>query len=110
MSNRGGKRAGAGRKPRQQEDEILSLFANACPPEQRATIIRSVTARAQAGDVRCADFIFNRIYGTPLSGDDLKLREKLEAELADLFKTMETGLSPQAWQEVSALLGLEANR
>ncbi len=103
----GGARRGSGPKSKQLSAELRKLFDVACPMADRQTIIRAVTARAQAGDALSANFIFNRVYGTPVSGDELKLREQLEAELDDFYKAMEKNLTPQAWLEVRQLFGLE---
>jgi hypothetical protein len=104
----GGRRAGAGRKTKRDEEAISALFDAACDEAARETIIRAVAARAQAGDVQAATFIFNRLYGTPVSGGEIRLREAIEAELGDFFKAMEKSLTPQSWREVQTVFQMES--
>lgn len=103
----GGARSGTGPKPRQQSEEIKLLFDKACPVKDREAIIKSQSQKALEGDLLAARFVFERLYGTPLSGDQIELQEKLEAQIADFFKTMEKELTPGAWREIVQLFGLE---
>lgn len=101
MSTHGGKRPNSGRKKKPQSEELRLLFDEACPVDQRERIIRSMTARAQAGDSRAAAFIFDRIYGTPISGDELKVREQVEAELDKFFTKIREALPPDVAELVT---------
>ena len=72
----------------------------ACPQDAREKIIRTMTARAQSGDVQAAMFVFNRLYGTPKSGDDIELQERVEAEIDSIFNKIREALAPQLADQV----------
>jgi hypothetical protein len=82
----GGSRPGAGRRPLEASEELRELFNEACPRDDRVGIINSIVARAKAADPRCAAFVFDRLYGTPKSGDDLLIQEKVDAEVDSIIR------------------------
>ena len=96
----GGVRPGAGRKKASVSEELKKLMDDYCPLDAREKIVRGMVARAEAGDVRCAAFVFDRIYGTPKNGDALAIEEKVEEELENFYALLEKNLDPQTFAKV----------
>lgn len=103
----GGKKPGAGRKPKSREEELHSLLGDAWPLDRRRTVIDVLASRAQSGDVRAVSLILAYAYGTPPSGDEMRIQEAVDAEFDNLIKTLEKKLSPAAWKEVRAALRMD---
>lgn len=73
----GGKRAGAGRKSKAEEDKLAELFDAAISIKDRKDILIAVGAKAKRGGVAEAKFLFELRYGQPskrieLVGDEQK--------------------------------------
>jgi hypothetical protein len=100
MASHGGARNNSGRKKKSVSDELKSLLDEACPDEDRKQIINAIVARAKAADVRCAAFIFDRIYGTPKSGDDILIQEKVDAELDIVIRKIREVCPPDTADQV----------
>jgi hypothetical protein len=65
MSQRGGKRAGAGRKPRADEQELLKLLKKGWPLKDRHTAVRKLSEQANAGDKEAFKILSGYAYGKP---------------------------------------------
>ena len=93
-SKNGGARPNSGRKKKTLSEDLKRLMDESCPDDARDKIVRVMTGRAQSGDVQAATFIFNRLFGTPKSGDDIEIQERVEAEIERTFIAIREVLAP----------------
>lgn len=105
----GGKRAGAGRKPKSLEEQLREDFDVAWPQEKRRQAIEAMNTRALNGDVAAFRVLMAYAYGTPPSGDEMRLEEAVDTAIEELLSTLEKSLSPTAWREVEIALGIASN-
>lgn len=99
----------SGRKARNREDELDSLFKKAADEEARETVVRVMVARASAGDMRATALFMGYAFGTPPSGDDLRVQEAVDDATETILKTLESSLTPSAWGEVERALGIDTD-
>ena len=67
----GGRRAGAGRKPKAQEDALTALIDEAWPDAQKLKAFRKHAEQAEDGDVKSFLALLNYRYGKPTERHDL---------------------------------------
>jgi hypothetical protein len=60
------------------------LFDEALPPEKRRAILEALAEKAQAGDVRVAAFLFDRLYGRPAAAPAPRPGQSSDSERIDL--------------------------
>jgi hypothetical protein len=104
----GGARPNAGRKSKSDERELKSLLDAAWPLTARASAIERVGQIATAGDVQSFKTLMAYTYGTPPSGDELKLRAALEVELDRIFAIIEKHFGAEAFAEFKRVLLAES--
>ena len=63
--NRGGKRAGAGRKPKAVENDLAQLLSKAWPKQKRLEAIKKLADQASDGDKEAAKILLAYSYGRP---------------------------------------------
>lgn len=73
--NNGGKRPGAGRKPKADEEELLEILEQAWPKKDVIAAIKAIAERAMMGDLAALTLLLAYKYGKPkekheLSGPD----------------------------------------
>jgi hypothetical protein len=66
---RGGTRPGAGRKPLQRKRAFDELLDKAVPEPRRVAILEMLARFGEAGNPMAAAFLFDRIYGKPVTLD-----------------------------------------
>lgn len=64
--NNGGKRPGAGRKPKEIQQDVIRLLDDAWPQEQREAAIKKMAELASGGDVRALTLLLAYRFGKPL--------------------------------------------
>ena len=67
----GGARRGAGRKPKEQSEELQSLLDKGWPEAARLKVIRKMASKAAAGDVKAATLLMAYGYGKPIETKQL---------------------------------------
>jgi hypothetical protein len=65
----------SGRKPNELKREVAALFEKALPYEARQAIVERIAAKAKHGDLKAAEWVFNRLYGRVASPSDEALAE-----------------------------------
>jgi hypothetical protein len=70
-TNHGGKRPGAGRRPKRQSEELQRLLKKAWPKDAREAVIRKMSEEAQAGNVKAATLLLNYEFGKPVERQEI---------------------------------------
>ncbi|BCM88832.1 hypothetical protein IAD21_00674 [Abditibacteriota bacterium] len=102
--NNGGARAGAGRRSLKEEALLNDAIKKACPAQQREAIFTALTAKATKGDTTAARLILSYTYGTPPSGDDLAVEERVNAIAHEFFNRLAPIYGEKKAREILGLL------
>lgn len=86
--NNGGARPGAGRPSLKDETQLQDDLANACPGPDRQAIFKALVAKAKKGDTTAARLILSYSCGTPPSGDDLAVQDRVNAIVIEFFNRL----------------------
>lgn len=85
----GGARPGAGRKPLARRRAFDALLDRAVPEERRIAILEMIGRFGQAGDPGAAAFLFDRIYGKPVTLDVAEALDEIEAFKATVLDVLD---------------------
>ena len=72
VENRGGKRKGAGRKPKVQEQDLIDKLDSMIDKEQ---VIKTLGEKALNGDMRALGLYMGYRYGKPKETKDIHINE-----------------------------------
>lgn len=72
MSKHGGKREGAGRKPKQQEQDLIDKLDTIINKEE---VIKKLGEKALSGDMRAMGLYMGYRYGKPKETKDIHINE-----------------------------------
>lgn len=72
VENRGGKRKGAGRKPKVQEQDLIDKLDSIIDKEQ---VIKTLGEKALNGDMRALGLYLGYRYGKPKETKDIHINE-----------------------------------
>lgn len=100
----GGARPNSGRKPKSDEQQLKSLLDTSWPIADRTAAIKRLGDVAKGGDVQTIKLLMAYTYGTPPSGDELKLRAALEVEIERIFVVIEKHFGTEAFAEFKRAL------
>lgn len=103
----GTRRRGSRSKPESPTEQLGRILDETWPEKDRKAIIESMIQEAKSGKVTPFRLLMAYRYGSPPSGDDLRIQEAVQEAIEDLYETLEKGLSRAAWDEVAGFLGLE---
>lgn len=67
----GGARRGAGRKPKETSEELISLLDQAWPVEKRLQAIRKHATLAAKGNEKSFQILMNYAYGKPVDRKEI---------------------------------------
>jgi hypothetical protein len=84
--NLGRKAVNAGRKRDSVKAALALLIDQGMPEEERLIIVKRLVVRAKKGDVKAAEFLFDRVYGRPTSLSDAELAEARTAAAKEQLK------------------------
>src|SRR5215208_8107639 len=70
-ASHGGKRSGAGRKPKSSEEELQSLLDSGWPKKERKAAIKKYAERASKGDLESFKVLMAYTYGKPKEKHEL---------------------------------------
>jgi len=102
----GGRREGAGAKGLHQREELSRALSVAMPETTRHNILAKVAEMAELGDMNAAKLALSYAFGTPRSGDEMKIEEEVDKAIDSTLTIIEKKVSPEAWAEVEAALGI----
>lgn len=71
MGKHGGKRTGAGRKPKADEIKEYEAILKGCSYSELSDIVVAMKKKALDGDVPAAKFIFERLFGKAKESHDI---------------------------------------
>ena len=103
-SKNGGARRGAGRPPRNREDEIDAALREAVTPDALIIVWRTLVSRAQMGDSREIGLLFAYKYGRPPSMDENEIDARVEAELDGIIDKIKATLDGDSAAKVLAAI------
>jgi hypothetical protein len=108
MSNgHGGRRIGAGRKTRRQEDELRKILDEAWPPADRIEVIKKIVERALYGledQLKSAALLLGYAYGRPVAMDAQEIELRVNQEIEGILESLKSRLDGTTFKKVVAAL------
>ena len=108
--NNGGARPRAGRRSLKDEALLNDALQKACPAQRREDIFEALTAKATRGDTTAARLILSYTYGTPPSGDDLAVQDRVNAIVIEFFSRLAPIYGEEKAREILGHLGSHSRR
>ena len=98
----GGARAGAGRKPKPQMEELRSLLDEAWPREARINAIRALACFSDAGFPGAMRLLLAYAYGTPTTLDESAIAQAVSVEIDAFMDALKDRLDARTFAKVVA--------
>lgn len=103
-NNHGGARTNAGRKSAHHVAQVREAIDAAWSEASRKKSIRALAKLAEKGDVAAFKALMSYAYGTPPSGDEMKVHREVTAQFDEFIELLRTRLPREDLERVIGLL------
>ena len=102
--NHGGRRSNSGRKPDTEIKQLREIMGAVWNEAARKKALKSMSDLAATGDINAVRLLMSYAYGTPPSGDEMKVREAVKKELDGFIELVNKRLTKEDAERILSLL------